>query len=117
MIECPKCGGLNTKESKVCGNCGAELAYHEGIRIIKKLPDEKIGFDSYQLVDIILSSILILVFLFVPNLLISAPLVIIGLIIAKRRNSNALQAVSWSIIGIIGGFIALILLLTAWGFY
>ena len=117
MIECPKCGGLNTKESKVCGNCGTELEYHEGIKIIKKLPDEKVGFNTYQLIDIILSSALVLCFLLIPNFLVSGLFAVICLRYAKYRNSSTLEAVSWAIIALIGGFIALILLLAAWGFF
>lgn len=116
MIECPKCGGLNTKESKVCGNCGTELEYHEGIRIIKKLPDEKTSFNTFQWIDIILSFALVLCFLLIQNLLVSGTFAIICLLYAKHRNSSILEAVSWAIIGLIGGYIALVLLLAAWGF-
>lgn len=116
MIECPKCGGLNTKESKICGNCGTDLGYHEGIGLIKKLPDEKNSFNIYQLIDIVLSFALILCFLLIPNFLISWVFAIICLIFAKHRNSSTLEAVSCAIIGLIGGYIALILLLAAWGF-
>lgn len=116
MMECPKCGGLNAKECKVCGNCGAELDYHEGIKIIKKLPDEKTSFDTYQWIDIILSFALVLCFLVIHNFLISGLFAKICLFYAKRRNSSVLKTVSWSVIGLIGGYIALEFLLSAWGF-
>lgn len=116
MIECPKCGGLNTKESKVCGNCGTDLGYHEGIRIIKKLTDEKTGFNTYQWIDIVLSFSLVLSFILIPNFLISFSFLIICFILAKRRNSTVLETVCWAIIALIGGFVALALLLAAWGF-
>lgn len=116
MIECPNCGGLNTKESKVCGNCGTNLGYHKGIRLIKKLPDEKSSFNTYQWIDIVFSFALVLCFILIPNFLISGFFALICLIYAKRRNSSVLEIVSWTIISLIGGFITLDLLLAAWGF-
>lgn len=116
MIECPNCGSLNTKESRICGNCGADLGYHEGIRLIKKLPDDKTGFNTYQWIDIILSFGLLISFLLIPNFLISGFFAIICLIISKRRNSSVLEAVCLGIIGLIFGYVAVSLLISAWGF-
>ena len=116
MIECEKCGALNSKESAVCGSCGVKLKEHEGVRPIKIEDDEKVRVTTEEKTNLILSAVLFILYFISGNELINTILGFIGLYIARRRNSVAIEIISWLSIGWLIGQILLALVMGAWGF-
>ena len=115
MIECQKCKGLNTKESIVCGFCGAKLKPHEGARPISTHYEDKQKLTKDDIVQIILCTSFLLAYVIIFDMTVNAVLGAIAFFIGKKRDSVILE-----IIGIIGmslfiGMILLYIILRAWG--
>lgn len=117
MIECKKCKALNTKESDVCGSCGAKLEEHEGVRLVKVENEEKHPITRGELLEIIFCTLICLFYVTIGNMLINAIVGGICLYIARKRNSVALEIVAWLGIGFFLGTMALYAILSAWGLY
>lgn len=102
MIKCSKCEGLNDNICDICGFCGTKLPKHKGSRMIELKREEEKKTTKTEIVEIVSSIMLVIIyvmvfsFLYEYSIVINTPLSLIGILISKKYSFNMLKKVSYA---------------------